>query len=414
MEPGNRPAALRSVASLSVLDRALDNSYPAEVREHIGLLTVARTAANACFRFTPAFLATIAAGKGVTLDRIGVALAISELSGLASPLTGRVAERLHRRTAMWVGLAGVGAGTLLASAGGPLAVFTVALVVIAQSKMMFDLGLAAWVSDHVPFARRGRVIGLTETSWAFGLLLGVTAMGLVTAATSWQLGYAVGAVAVVALAAGVARAVPDDAHPPTAHAPRATMPGRVSRHGWTVIAGVFCLMSASQALFVTLSGWLRDVFELTDSSIAAVSFCIGFGELFASLSAARVADRWGKERAVAVGAGAMVPAALLVALTHDRLLPALPLLVVAIVAFEFAIVSAIPLGTELVPGAPARGLALMLAAGTLGRATMSIVATRVYVSHGMEWAAALSATLAAAMVLAMWIALADRRHAAAT
>jgi MFS family permease len=228
-----------------VLHRALDDSYPAEVRSHITLLTGARTCANACFRFAPPFLATIAAGQGVSLDRVGVALAISELSGLASPLTARVADRFHRRTAMTAGLVGVGIGAALAAASGHLAVFTVALIVIAQSKVMFDLGLGSWVSDRVAFHRRGRVIGLTETSWALGLLLGVTTMGLVTAATSWRVGYVVGAVAVFAMAGVVARTVPDDiaGH---GHEHRRRSTSRIPRRGWILAAATFCLMAASR------------------------------------------------------------------------------------------------------------------------------------------------------------------------
>jgi hypothetical protein len=85
------------------------------------------------------------------------------------------------------------------------------------------------------------------------------------------------------------------------------------------------------------------------------------------------------------------------------------MLLIAIIAFEFAIVSAIPLATEAVPGSPARGLALSLGTGTLGRATMSVVATRLYVDRGMGWPAAICAFFATGMVLAMWRANSMRR-----
>jgi predicted MFS family arabinose efflux permease len=385
-----------------VLQRALDESYPTEVRRHITTLTAARLTGNACFRFGPAFLATIAAGQGVSLDRIGIAVAISELSGLLSPMVGAGAERLHRRTAMWTGLLGVSAGAALAAASPNLPTFAVALIVIAQSKVLFDLGLTAWMSERVPFAKRGRVIGLTETSWALSLLLGVSTMGLVTAATSWRAGYTVGAIAVLVLAGVIARAVPDDPAGQGHRERRAAGSGRVTRRGWTLMAGWFCLMASSQTLFVTFSSWLKDHFGFTDTGISAVAFCLGFGELFAALSAARWSDRWGKDRAAGIGAGVMIPAALLLALAHGHLWFGLPLLIVVIIAFEFAIVSAIPLATESVPGSPAKGLAFSLGAGTLGRATASLVATRVYVDHGMGWPAVMSACLAAGMVLAMW------------
>ena len=95
-----------------MLGRALDESYPLEVRQRVTLLTVARACANACFRFAPPFLATIAAGQHVTLDRIGMALGITELAGLFSPITARVGDRMQRRTALSLGLAIVGLATI--------------------------------------------------------------------------------------------------------------------------------------------------------------------------------------------------------------------------------------------------------------------------------------------------------------
>ncbi len=100
----------------------------------------------------------------------------------------------------------------------------------------------------------------------------------------------------------------------------------------------------------------------------------------------------------------MVPAALLLALTNAHLWLALPMLLIAIAAFEFAIVSTIPLTTDLVPGAPAKGMAMMFSAGTLGRALASIPATRAYVRHGIAWPAVTCAVLAAGTVVAMTIA----------
>ena len=70
-------------------------------------------------------------------------------------------------------------------------------------------------------------------------------------------------------------------------------------------------------------------------------------------------------------------------------------------AMNPVLVSAIPLGTTLVPGSPARGMALMFTAGTFGRALASIPATRWYAQHGMGWPAVMCAVLATGTVAAM-------------
>ena len=244
-------------------------------------------------------------------------------------------------------------------------------------------------------------MGITEISWAGGLLLGVTTMGLVTAATNWRVGYGLGAAAVVAAAAFVARSVPDDL-PTQGHTERREhVAGRIGRRGRMVVLGVFCLMASSQVLFVTFSSWLKDEFDMSDTGVSMVVFGMGFGELLASTSAARFSDRWGKERAAAIGAAVMIPAVLLLAAGHQLLALGLPALVVAIAAFEFSVVSFIPLGTEVVPGAAAKDMALMFTMGTFGRATASIPATWLYVHHGMAWPPLLCAALAACTVLVL-------------
>ena len=384
-----------------MLGRVLDESYSTEVRHRVTLLTVARACANACFRFAPPFLATIATGQGVTLDRIGTALAVTELSGLGSPLTARLGDRMQRRTALSLGLVMVGAGALSAAASTNVWWFALSLMVLAQSKVLFDLGLGAWISDRVPFERRGRVMALTETSWAAGLLVGVTAMGLVTAATNWRMGYVLGAVAVLGLAVAVRTLLPADHHSAAHERREAAKSGQMPAEGWLVIGGIFCLMFATQCLFVTFGSWLKDHFGLTDTGVSAVVFGLGFAELFSSLSSARFVDHWGKERATVIGAGLMIPSSLLLALAHGHLLPGLLALVIAIGAFEFAVVSSFPITTELIPGSPARGMALAFACGTLGRAGASLVATRTYTDHGMAWPSVLCAVFAVGTVLAV-------------
>ncbi len=382
-----------------VLQRALGNSFPDEVRSRITGLTVARTMANGCFRFAVPFLATIARGNGTTLAGIGVALAISELSGLLSPLNGEIVERMHRRTALVVGLVGVAAGTTLAAGSVNPVMFAVALVIISQSKMMFDLGLGAWISDRVPYAQRSRVMGITETSWALGSLVGVTAMGLVTAATNWRVGYGLGAAAVLFMAGVITKRIPPDSGPHI-RADRSARQPIVVREVGVLMLAVFCLMASSQVLFVTLGSWLDDSFDFTSAMLSAVAFGLGFGELIASITSARHTDRWGKERSAAAGAAMMIPAGIGLALWNEHLVIGLTLLIIAIAAFEFAVVSAIPLGTAVVPGSPARGMALIFTAGTLGRAIASIPATSLYEHHGIVWPAAMCAALAVATVAA--------------
>ncbi|MGA0864106.1 MAG: hypothetical protein ACO3RB_09480, partial [Ilumatobacteraceae bacterium] len=103
------------------------------MRRHVVLLTVARTTANASYMFAPPFLATIARGFDMSISQMGIALTVSELTGLASPLIGQRVDGMTRRQAMRVSLAGVGLGAILAGAAPNLAVFTLALIILGAS-----------------------------------------------------------------------------------------------------------------------------------------------------------------------------------------------------------------------------------------------------------------------------------------
>jgi predicted MFS family arabinose efflux permease len=384
-----------------VLGRALDDSYAPEVRRDLTAFAAARTTSNACYRFVAPFIATIARGLHVSVADIGVAIAISELTGLASPLIGRLVDRLGARRAVAAGLVGVLTGTCLAAATQGVAMLAGALVILGFGNSTFYLGIGSWIAMHVPFERRGRVTGLVEVSWALGLLIGVSTMGVVTSLTNWRIGYLSGAVAVAAMGAVVIGRIDPPQRVPRPVGDHPVGHGKLIRRGWLVLLAGFTMTAASYALVVTFGSWLEEEFSFTPAGISAVSFLLGAGELCATLSVARFTDIWGKRRSVAGGAALMIPASAGLALWHHQLIVGIIFLVIAGLAFEFSVVSAISLGTGLVPGAPARGLGLLIGVDTVGRAVMSVPATRLYSRYGIGWPATMTAILAAISVAAM-------------
>jgi predicted MFS family arabinose efflux permease len=293
---------------------------------------------------------------------------------------------------------------MIAATSTGVVMFGLALIVISQSKAMFDLSLGAWIIDHTSFDARSRVIGLNETSWAVALLLGVSLMGLATAAAGWRAGFGTGAFAATVSAVALWLRVPrepaaapheQEAEPP---APR----GRVDRTGWLVIAATLAMTGGSHCIIITFGGWLEDSFDFTPSGITAVVFCLGVVELLASVTSARRTDVWGKARSTAYGVGLMVPGALALVVLHAHLLPGLLAFAVMILGFEFAIVSVLGLGEYVVPGAPGRGLGLLFAAGTFGRALVTVPATALYEASGIGAAAVLAAALGAIAFASSW------------
>jgi predicted MFS family arabinose efflux permease len=150
---------------------------------------------------------------------------------------------------------------------------------------------------------------------------------------------------------------------------------------------MFGMMGAAQCLFVTFGAWLADDFSFGASGIAAVGFALGVGELMSSTSSARLTDRIGKERSVALGAAVMVPSATVLAAFDTSLVVGLAGLAIFIIGFEYGVVSMLPLATDLVESAPGKGFGLVIGAGTFGRGVLTFVATVLYESIGISGAA---------------------------
>lgn len=369
-----------------------DPSLAPEVRRNLVVVTLARLAANACYRFSGPFLAIIATGLDATISQVGVAIAVSELTGLASPAIGRLVDRASHRASMTIGLAGTAVGCTIAAAAPSTAWFALGVTVMVLTRQSFDIGLGAWIAAHVPYQQRGRIVGLTETSWALGLLVGVSLMGALTAAVGWRAGFGLGVAAVVILGTVVAARV--DAERPVRPAGRAG--GAVRGRGWLVVAAMFVLMVSAQSLFVTFGPWFEDRFGFDAALLSALGFALGAVELVASTTSARRTDRWGKERSVALGSLLIVPGALLVVAGDSAVAVAVAGTAVWLLGFEFAVVSMLPMATHLAPDSPGTGLGWVLGAGALGRALAAVLATSAYERGGIVGPAVLGAACAVA------------------
>ena len=372
-----------------MLNRLLDDSFDKEIRRNITAVTVARLVANAAYRFAPLFLATIARGFDVSLSTLGFAIFVSELSGFASPFAGRIVDRLTHRNSMVLGLIGSAVGCTIAAVSTSPLMFAVGVTVLALTKQSFDLGLGAWIADHVPYNQRGKIVGLTETAWALGLLVGVSIMGLITAATNWRIGFAFAVLCLVVSMFVIFNRVTNKARVP--HESRSTTPQRITGNSWLVVFTMFCIMCSAQNLFVTFGAWLEDEFQFGAARLAVAGFSLGLVELVASVSSSRQTDKWGKERSIALGALLVIPGGIFLCLGSNNLIIGLIGVFIYFLGFEFSVVSLLSLATSLVPNSPGTGLGWVLGAGTLGRAVMAIIATHLFESFGVQGPALMGA-----------------------
>lgn len=378
--------------------RTIDNDYAPIVRHNLDRLVWGRLVSNACYRFAPPFIAVIARGLDVSVSQMGIALMIGEFAGLLSPIFGRIVDRSNRLVVMMAGIIGITAAVIGAATSFTVIQFAISMCVLSGSKVLFDTALIVWVNDHVPYERRGRIVGVIETSWALSLFVGVAIMGIATALISWRAGFIVGAIGMLITGSLIASSLPRH----EAHAPVSThTKGKVPARGYFVFACAFLLMGASQCLGITFGPWFEDEFNFSSFAIIAVVVVLGIFELVSSVGSARVTDRWGKEISVRRGSLLMVVATLAMAASPHVSFVAVPMLILFILGFEFALVSMLPLAANIVPTAGGIGLGLTVGAGTCGRAVFSTVATSLYDAVGPVGPALIAGALSAVAVLMM-------------
>ncbi len=376
--------------------RNIDSSYAPVVRRNLDRLVWGRLISNACYRFAPPFIAVIARGLHVTVAQMGIAFMIGEFAGLSSPILGRIVDKNNRMVTMMIGMTGITLAVITAATSTTLVQFAIAMCVLSGSKVLFDTALIVWVNDHVPYERRGRIVGVIETSWALSLFIGVAIMGVATAVFSWRAGFAVGAIGMMISGGLIVAALPrHDAHAPVSEQAR----GKVPPNGYLVFACAFLLMGASQCLGITFGPWFEDEFNFSSAALIAVVIVLGLFELVSSIGSSRVTDTWGKENSIRRGSILMVVSALLMGLAAHTSFVAVPMLVLFILGFEFALVSMLPLAANIVPTAGGIGLGLTVGAGTCGRAVFSTIATSLYDHVGPIGPAVTASALSALTVV---------------
>lgn len=366
-----------------------------EVAAALVAVLVARTAVNGGIRVVYPFLPEIERGLGVSAATLGVVLAVRATAGLAAPGVPLLAERVGRRALMVGGLATTLAGCLLIVGAPAVGLAAAGIILCGLAKPMFDVPMQGWFGARVPYARRGRVLGLTELTWALALLLTVPA-GALIAVTDWRAPF----VLVAALAAGgllvLTRLVAADR--PAAHVRR---PLRLSRVHLAVLAVVLLFRFALELVFLSYGRWLETDFGLSVAAIGLFTLAVVASELAGEGAVAAFADRAGLRRSIFVGLLCCAAAYVALGAVGGSLVAAIAVVVVWFVAAEITIVAIIPFVSELAVESRDRLLSLMVMTNAAAAALAALVAAPLFLSTGMAGAGLVAAAcvLGAAVLL---------------
>jgi predicted MFS family arabinose efflux permease len=319
------------------------------------------------YPFTP----EIAAGLKVTEGQLGTLLSLRYGVSLGGPLFGAWADRVGHRRAMTIGLmlVSIGMGLIGLSEGliGP----GLGFIVSGVGSAIYIPALIAYMSDRTPYARRGRVLGTIELTWAISGMIGVPLMGVLLASRGWRAPF-IALAAATLTCSGLTLIL--------RNAPRLSTPGPHVQplHGFKAIlrnrsalafvAAWFLVFFAFENIQISYGSWLEARFGLTATARGSLSTLFGVFELVASGSSSLLLDRIGKKRGVVGGLiVATLGYAILFALGSTALPWALAAISISFLGFEFSVVSGLSVMSELVPTARGTMLALAVSTGAVGR-----------------------------------------------
>jgi len=326
------------------------------------------------------FLSVFARGLGVEISVISGLVANRAVVGAVDPSIFPFIETRGRKFGILVGLGLFVLSTGLCAFGPSLFTFGVALVFGLVGKAIFDPSLTSYVADHISYEKRGTAIGFLEFAWSLAFIVGIPAMGLLLARSSWSAPFGVLGVLGFVAFIFILFTLTDSAKP--VHHIDGIF-GNVKQIFTTpavlIAFSIGLLVTAANEVVNLMFGvWLEDSFKLQIAALAGASAVIGLSELGGEGMVALFVDRVGKVRASGYGIVANSLAAILLPIIGHTRAGALIGLFLFYITFEFTIVSIIPLMSEVMPSARATTLSFAGAAHSIGRAIGALLAPTLY------------------------------------
>lgn len=374
------------------------------------LITVAiamRLVVDTTVRMFYPFLSEISRGLGITLSQGGLLLALRSAMVFPSPLFGAWSDRHGPRILLSAALLAQALGLWWLSMVQGVAAAIPAMVLLGLAAAAFIPTLQAAVSEHVPFFRRGRVIGVIEFSWALTGLVILPIVGLMMVQLGWQAPlrvFALLSLAVAPLPFLLPRRRPSPAPLQRGFRQMALVVWRSpSARAAILVNGLIFI--AAESFFVTYGAWLEGSFGLAANQIGRVAALLGLAELTASGASSLFIDRLGKRRGVGLGLVAMTATLALLPFLESSLALAIAGMAAFTLAFEWSIVSNISLLSEQAPLVRGTVLSLAVLAAGVTRTASDYLAVALFEQGGMLATALLgvAGSALAVFVLARWV-----------
>ena len=264
-------------------------------------------------------------------------------------------------------------------------IFVVVMFAFGVGKIIYDPTFQAYLGDVIHYSRRARVMGIAELSWALSLVIAAPVAGFLLDVSSLQAIFLFLTVLLALSALALWLLVESDEGPDHQHEririinPLAAM-RVVSAHPPAVFALIFtvCLTVSHEIFFINYGLWMEDTFDLILTALGAVTIVIAVAEIIGEFIVITIADRMGTKLTSMCGMLLAAICFLIIPHLSFSLPVAMFGIFVMFISIETAIVSALPLFTEILPKSRGIMMSANMGAHSLGRVTGAAVGAFIY------------------------------------
>lgn len=355
---------------------------------------------NSATRFVYPFLGVIARGIGIPVEQAGLLVSARWAASLVTPaVTRSVATNGGHRRQIVFGLALFAFGAAVTASFGVFAGALIGFAAMGLAQPSFNVAGQSYLADRVPYGRRARSLGIFEMTWAGGLLIGAPVAGWLIALAGWTAPFWVFAALLATAAIAAWRLLEGRDAQPVAPAPLDW-----DRPAVAFVAVMALFAGAAELLFVVFGVWLEDAFELSIVALGGTSILIGVAELLGEGGTVALTDRLGKRRALTAGLLVAAAGYLLLVPGQNSFPLGIAGLAIGLAGFEFAILSSVPLQTELKPRARVQLLSWTVVAMGIARAAGAAAGPALFGAAGLT-GNALAATALNVVAVALLVTL---------
>jgi predicted MFS family arabinose efflux permease len=350
----------------------------------LALITFVRGILNTAHRMAYPFLGVISRALGIDISALSLAVSSRNFVGMGIPLISPISDVRGRKFGMILGLSIFLFAIALVCFFPSFPTLFISLLLSVLGKYIFDPSVLSYMGDKVPYHRRGLAISVTEMGWSLAFILGIPAAGYLINRFGWVAPYYLFLALGILGITGIFFVIPAD--PAKTHATKMNLAAVL-----TVLKNRKVILALNVGLWTTAGNeivnlifgvWLEDTFYVQIGALAAASAIIGLSELGGEGLVALFTDKLGKPKALSIGIIASMLAAIGLPILAGTQTGALIGLFFFYIAFEFVMVSHLPMMTEVIPEARATAMSLNLMGYSVGRAFGAFLAPFIYKNFG--------------------------------